>query len=67
MEVSDPLVCPSTGFGGALSIDGAQTELFLHSVCHLDHVTRVGIPDNPFISLSLKQRMQRINLILYIY
>ena len=56
MEVSDPLVCPSTGFVGVISINGAQTELLLHGVCHLDHVTRVGIPGNLFISLSLKQR-----------
>lgn len=61
VEVSDPLVHPTTGLVGCLSIYWAQAELLLHGVCHLGHVTRVRIPDNSFISLSLKQRICLFN------
>lgn len=57
MEVSDSLVTPDTRwpFAECLSVYGAQTELLLDSVYHHGHITRVGIPGHPFISLSLKQ------------
>lgn len=58
MKVSDSLLHSGTAepFVGRVSIYRAQTELLLHSVCHLGYITRVGIPDYSFISLGLKQR-----------